>query len=604
MPSTAAKAEAADPEPAGPGPLESRPLLVYSLLALLVAQFVVLGLVQAREDAFTFDEPFYAVAGSTALRERDLRINFEHPPLPKVLAAIPAEIWGDVEIPMDTGAWDRGDTWALSLEMYQANLDDIEWVTFLYRIVPTLIAAATGVLLFLLGRRLFGTVAGLLAGGLWLTAPIALGYGHLNGLDVPAAFTVVLTLWLLARYVQQPTLINLAFVAASVGVALLTRAAVGLVVAGAAFAVVLLVGLVRREWLTAPLKAAAVLVAGWLIVWGGYLLIAPEQVGMPILDGHPQRLMTQPPASLPGQIALSVPWPVGFEAGIRFLTDFHQNGESSGYLFGQHFTGAPDWFWLGSFALKMTLVSMAMIVVGAVAWFTLDRTRFATAALVLAPMLLGLMAMMAFAERPFGARYLVPIVVILLVGAAVVGRHAGRRAVAIALVAALLVQTGALWSSHPYTFAWSNPLLRESWQLAADSNVDWGQDFHRLQEWAAEQDETVWISYFGFGPSFALDEIPNAVSAHPDNVWGPYRKPPGTVTTYAVSASNLNAFVGERIGYLRTQCPVEIIGQTILVYRFEEAPWGGLSLMGPVDGIPVPPCEGEPYSHYVEQPEG
>jgi hypothetical protein len=71
-----------------------------------------------------------------------------------------------------------------------------------------------------------------------------------------------------------------------------------------------------------------------------------------------------------------------------------------------------------------------------------------------------------------------------------------------------------------------------------------------------------------------------------------------------VSASNLNAFVGERIGYLRTQCPVEIIGRTILVYRFEEAPWGGLSLMGPVDGVPVPACEDQPYSLYVEQPEG
>ena len=206
MPSTAARAESAGHEPPHRDALDGRPLLVFSLLALLVGQFVVLGLIQAREDAFTFDEPFYAASGSTALREGDLRINYEHPPLPKVLAAIPAELSGDVQIPLDTGSWDRGDTWNLSLEMYQANLDDIEWVTFLYRIVPTLIAAATGVLLFLLGRRLFGTTAGLVAAALWLTAPIVLGYGHLNGLDVPAAFTVVLALWLLARYVDEPTL--------------------------------------------------------------------------------------------------------------------------------------------------------------------------------------------------------------------------------------------------------------------------------------------------------------------------------------------------------------------------------------------------------------
>lgn len=574
------------------------------MLAFFVAQFLVVGLLQAREDAFTFDEPFYAVSGSTALREGDLRINYEHPPLPKVLAAIPAELSGSVEIPLDSGAWNRGDTWNLSLEMYQANLDDIEWVTFLYRIVPTLIAAATGVLLFLLGRRLFGTAAGSLSAALWLTAPIAVGYGHLNGLDVPAAFTVVLTAWLLARYLQRPTLADLAFVAASVGVALLTRAAVGLVVAGAAFAVVLVVGLVRREWLLAPLKGVAVLVLGWLMVWGGYLLLDPSGLDISIFDPATQRLLTEPPSSLPGQIALSVPWPTGYEAGIRFLTDFHQNGESSGYLFGRHFTGAPDWFWLGSFVFKMTLASLAVIVAGLVAWLWLGRARALRALLVLVPMGLGLVVMMAFAERPFGARYLVPIVVILLAAAGPIARLAGHRVVAVGLVGAILIQTATLWASHPYTFAWSNPLIRESWQQAADSNVDWGQDFYRLQAWAAEQDETVWISYFGFGPSWTLDEIPNAVSAHPDNVWGPYRKPPGTVRTYAVSASNLNAFVGERIGYLRTQCPVEIIGRTILVYRFEEAPWGGLSLMGPVNGTPAPVCEGETWSQYVAQPEG
>ena len=35
--------------------------------------------------------------------------------------------------------------------------------------------------------------------------PVAVGFGHLNGLDIPAALTVVITCWLLARYLRKPS---------------------------------------------------------------------------------------------------------------------------------------------------------------------------------------------------------------------------------------------------------------------------------------------------------------------------------------------------------------------------------------------------------------
>ena len=231
---------------------------------------------------------------------------------------------------------------------------------------------------------------------------------------------------------------------------------------------------------------------------------------------------------------------------------------------------------------------MIAIAGGVIAWILLRDRKAAWAALVLLPMLAGLVVMMAFAERPFGARYLVPIVVILFVVASPLARLVTRRWMIAGLGLIVILQIGHMWESHPSTFAWSNPLLRESWQLAADSNVDWGQDFYRLQEWAVDQDEAVWISYFGFGPSFELSEIPNAVSAHPYNVWGPMQLPPSTITTYAISASNLNAFAGESVGLLRSYCPVEIIGRTILVYRFEQSP--GI-LWSEVDGVPYGVCE-------------
>jgi hypothetical protein len=159
-----------------PDPIETRRRwIVAVVLSVLIGQFLVMGLIQAWEDSLTIDESLYAASGSTAWRQRDLRINYEHPPLAKLLAALPAELFAEVQVPLDTGAWGEGSQWRLAYEMVQANNQEIQRVTFLYRVVPVLIAAFLGVLLYLLGRDLFGWRAGLLSAILWLTLPMAVG---------------------------------------------------------------------------------------------------------------------------------------------------------------------------------------------------------------------------------------------------------------------------------------------------------------------------------------------------------------------------------------------------------------------------------------------
>jgi hypothetical protein len=572
------------------------PWWIGALLAVLVVQFLALGLIQAHQDSFTFDEPFYAVSGSTALRERDLRINFEHPPLPKVLAALPAELLGDVVIPMESGSWDAGDTWNLSLETVQANSDQIRTVTFLYRIVPLIEAALVALLLYLLGRELFDWRAGAFSAAMWLTLPVVLGFGHLNGLDIPATLTVVLTAWLLARYVDRQSMARLGLVAMSVGLALLTRAAVGLVVLGSACLVVLLVGLFARDrWV--PARVVAVAFVGWSMVWIGYWALDPSGLDVAVFGAGTQALLTAPPTSLPGRLALAVPWPAGFEAGIRYLSDFHSTAESPGYLLGRNFTGAPPWFWLGSLVMKLTIVSMLSMIAGIIA-LALSGRRTSRAWVVLAPLILGLVTMMAFAQRPFGVRYLLPLIAlgVAIAGAAVALLPFRRVAVVAAIV--IGIQVLMLWESHPHSLAWSNPALRPAWQLAADSNVDWGQDFYRLEEWA-EDKEAVYVSYFGFGPSWTLDEIPTAISAHPNGIFsGGARFPPRRPQYVAISASNLNAFAAGQFGFLRSVCPVERIGSTILVYRFEQMP---PTLLGTHEGMPVGLCSDSEFSHSPEE---
>ena len=238
----------------------------------------------------------------------------------------------------------------------------------------------------------------------------------------------------------------------------------------------------------------------------------------------------------------------------------HTTGESPGYLFGVPFVGAPPWFWFGSFLLKMTTISLVVIVAGLVSWRWLARSVVRRALVVLGPMMVGLVTMMAFAQRPFGVRYLIPLIVIALVASGTLATVVSWRIALATLAIVLIAQSGVLWASHPYSLAWSNPLFGQSWRLAADSNVDWGQDFYRLQAWAEGKD-TVYVSYYGFGPSLELTEIPNAVPGL--NVTGlllgldaGFNEPPAEGEYVAISASALN-LVKDQFGLLHSVCPVD-----------------------------------------------
>ena len=59
------------------------------ILTLLCAAAASMCLWEATQDSPTIDEPVYVTAGLTGLVRHDLRLNPQHPPLAKVLAALP-----------------------------------------------------------------------------------------------------------------------------------------------------------------------------------------------------------------------------------------------------------------------------------------------------------------------------------------------------------------------------------------------------------------------------------------------------------------------------------------------------------------------------------
>ncbi len=366
------------------------------ILAALAVGFAGLGLYQAWHDSPTFDEPVYVAAGLASLTRHDLRLNPEHPPLAKALAALPALAVHPV-IP-HTAAWTRADERTYSAQFLQAQLraGTLQRVMFAARLVPLAEAIAAAFVLYALARRLLSPAAGLVAGGLWLAGPLVLGLGHLDGIDLPFTLAALLVSLALVRVLELARLDprarrRLLVLGLACGLAAVVKDT-GLILAAMAPVMVAVSGWRDRRWATL-VDAIAVGLVAWACIWVTYLVIAPGSVW--------------PPGLLP-HLDLT---------GLRYLsTNDTQSGPA--YLLGSFWVGGRWWYWPLSLLIKVPLVTVAVLVVGPVGLAWVKRSvRWRTLAAVLAPAI-AITAFTVPGPRDIGVRYLLPVLALWLVVAA------------------------------------------------------------------------------------------------------------------------------------------------------------------------------------------
>jgi hypothetical protein len=182
-----------------------------------------------------------------------------------------------------------------------------------------------------------------------------------------------------------------------------------------------------------------------------------------------------------------------------------------------------------------------------------------------------------------GLRYAFPIVAALFAcaaPAALLGRVAPWR---VAGLAALALQVTFVWAAAPHSLAWTPPPFTPAYRYVTDSNVDYGQDVERFLAFAEQHDDVTAaiVRARGF-------DIPTSVRSL---IGAPAETVRGWV---AVSVTNLTALHRDELAWLRAYCPVDTIGGSILLYRFDSPP---TSEPGPT--TPANSCFDDTYSRRV-----
>ena len=496
----------------------ARRFAVPALLAGGILVYASLAVSSMRTTSAVYDETAHLPAGYSYLTLRDFRMNSEHPPLVKELAALPL-LFMDVRMRTATPAWTLGQEWEFGHRfLYQWN--DGDRLLFWGRLPVVALGCALGLAVFLWTCRHFGVRAGAIAFVLCLLSPDVLAHGQIVTTDLAVALFLFLSVIAFQAVTQRVTATGVLLAGLATGAALASKFS-ALVLVPILVALAVVVAVSSRPLTLAYFRAAPrpVVGTGRRLAVLALVLFAIGAIALTFVWAtyafHP-RLAND------AEAAANVSWsrlerPGAASAVLRAVraagllpdayvyglaTVLHDTEGRPAFLFGRISEKGFWYYFPATFLLKTPVALLALLALPLFAPRDEDEGRRRLRLFLWLPVALYVGATLT-RHMNIGHRHLLPIYPFLFVAAG----SAAAAAVAIgrrrrALVAALMAWYAvSVLYVHPRYLGYFNELAggpSRGWRYLVDSNVDWGQDLKALKAWTDAHDvKHLKLSYFG-----------------------------------------------------------------------------------------------------------
>ena len=482
----------------------------------LIALFLICGFVSLTLDSATFDETAHLGAGVSYLETGDFRLNPEHPPLVKLIAAAPLVILhrggGDYDSPVWKGEplsdadsrRSHAAEWGFGFELLNGSHEAAARRDPALRLTPArsailVLGALLALVVYVWARELFGPPAGLLALAVAVTCPTLLAHARLVTTDLPAALGFTATAWLVWRWFAAPSGLRAALGGASLGAALLFKFSCALLAPLIVLAAVIAVATSRLSIRRAAVGVSLIAAVAYVSVWAGYgfRFAAARDPGF-VLEW--QDLDADAPPSAPVRFARRHHlFPEAYLFGFAYAKS--QSAGRVSYLDGRQSLAGWYRYFPEAFLLKTPLAFtvLALWVVAA----NVRRTRgrsFDGWCVAVPPIVYAALAVQS--RFNIGHRHITAVYPFLCIAigpaASWLSERGPRAGAAVVLTASCFV-----------SFALATPRYLSYFNVAAggprggvrhlvDSNVDWGQDLRRLKLWmGAHEVPEIDLAYFG-----------------------------------------------------------------------------------------------------------
>lgn len=191
-------------------------------------------------DSATMDEVAHIPSAYSYLKFQEYRLNPEHPPLFKDIAALPL-MFMDLRFPEDHPCWSTeiNGQWICGYQFLYHSGNNADAILFWSRLPMILIMVLLGALLFHWAKLLWGPIAGLVVAVIYAFSPSFISHGHYVTTDVPVAFFTALSLYTVWRFFKNPSTKTILFAGLALGFAQLTKFSAVLLIPLIAFFLVL-----------------------------------------------------------------------------------------------------------------------------------------------------------------------------------------------------------------------------------------------------------------------------------------------------------------------------------------------------------------------------
>jgi 4-amino-4-deoxy-L-arabinose transferase-like glycosyltransferase len=571
----------------------ARRLQLVALLVGGLAVYAALAVSSMLTTSAVYDETAHLPAGYTYLTLRDFRMNPEHPPLVKELAALPL-LFMDVRMRTALPAWALGQEWEFGHRfLYQWN--DADRLLFWGRIPVVALGCALGAAVLLWTRRRFGPWAGAIAFFLCVLSPDVLAHGQIVTTDLAVALFVFLSVIAFHSVTERVTASRVVLAGLATGAALASKFS-ALVLVPILIALAVVVARSSRPLTVARYRAAPRAITGLVprLAVLALVLFAIGAIALVFVWAtyafHPRLANDAESAASPSWSRLGRPGaatavlraahavgilPDAYVYGLA--TVLHDTEGRPAFLFGRISEQGWWYYFPATFALKTPVALVALLALPLFGRRDKDERRRGARVFLWVPVAIYLAATLT-RHMNIGHRHLLPIYPFLFVAAGV----AAARAIETGRERRWAVMALALWYAvsvvhvHPHYLGYFNEVAggpSQGWRYLVDSNVDWGQDLKALKDWTDAQGVTrLKLSYFGSADPvyyrIPCEMLPSKMHPDPDHITRDIQ--PGE--TVAVSVTNLQGVYFEGadrrlMNRLRALTPVDRVGYSIFIFR-------------------------------------
>lgn len=594
--------------------------------AFLLGLMFLLAAVSSWNDTATFDEVAHIPAGYSYLTKRDFRINPEHPPLIKDLSAMPL-LFLDLNFPTDVPQWserieDR--QWDMGkIFLYRAG-NDADQILRFSRFPVMLLALLFGWIFYKWVRNNYGNRAALIATFLYAMSPTVIAHSRYVTTDIGAAFGFFVALISFFAFVKEPGKKNIVIAGLLLGVTFLLKFST--VILAPIYIILGLLWVVAENWqnknkifkdsLVIIARIAVIGVIAMAVVWAVYLFhVWNFPVEQQISDIN--ATLTSPGGKIAAPILASM-------SSVKILQPLAEYffgvisvaqraaGGNSAHFWGTVSSQATPWYFPTLYVFKESIVLHILTIIAlcysikkvkkapvknaysVAVWI---KNNFAIVGSIIFIVVYALQSITG--NLNIGHRHIMPTLpfVYFLVALQIsrwmndlpeitttgfwaVVRYffnslkvVGRYVLVPVLLFAMMLSTLA---TFPYYLSYYNILVGgtvNGYDVATDSNYDWGQDMKRLRDWMDDNGvQKINLHYFG-----GADGKYYFGERYED--WWSSKGQPAPGSWFAISANARQGSMAKPVrgfvqkpedtySWLKDKEPVARAGSSIFIYKF------------------------------------